>query len=71
MVAGAPQHESLYIKPSSPTEMCFQIAAPVCLTLFVAPEDGSVFHASLPCNSICPGGKAIAVNPLEVNGLER
>ena len=70
-MAGAPQDESLYIKPSCPAEMCFQIAAPVCLTLFVAPEDGSVFRGCLPCNSICPGGKAIAVNPLEANGLER
>lgn len=54
-----------------------QTAAPVRLGLFVPAKDGSVclVHGSLPCNSIClplaVQEKAIAVKPLEANGLER
>ena len=54
-----------------------QTAAPACFTLFVAPRDEGVclFHKSLPRNSIClllaVQEKAIAVNPLEANGLVR
>ena len=70
MQAGATQDESLYIRPSRPTEMCLQQTSNsntcVCFMLFVAPEDGGVCVYMVPFHVIqFVGGKATAVNPLE------